>query len=77
MNNDSFNLTENESNIMKEAMIKNTEYRVYRVYKDNNGYNHHRLMFNKEGNFVEIDNKDIIYRFDHINDKNQKVFVRK
>ena len=77
MNNDSFNLTENEFNIMNEAMNRDKEYRVYRVYKDNNSYNHHKLIFDKKDSFIDIDNNDIIYTFDYIDDKNNKVFIRK
>ena len=77
MNNDSFNLTENEFNIMNEAMNRDKEYRVYRVYKDNNSYNHHKLIFDKKDSFIDIDNNDIIYTFDYIDDKNNKVFTRK
>lgn len=77
MNNDSFNLTENEFNIMNEAMNIDKEYRVYRVYKDNNSYNHHKLIFDMKDSFKDVDNKNIIYKLDHIDDNNNKVFTRK
>lgn len=75
---DCFTITKNEYNTFL-ATLDNiyAEYRVYRVFKKDNEYIHHRFRPIDEKTLVEVNNNDFTYQFHHIDDKNNKVFVRK